>query len=177
MIGIDIIDRSCSFRNSKHSLEQCKSKILNEVEYSFCSGWNELDLLWAIKESAYKNHYKKTGSYFVNPKKITVLNMDYAGCKFSVAVEDSFYSGFFVNHSEYVYAVCGIDIPTKLILHKINSKQPSPFKIPHYLNNSVVEYHPDGFAEFVVYKATKYAYSRSHHGNYYISAMCPFWDN
>jgi hypothetical protein len=173
MLGIDIIDHSFSFRSSKYSLDQYKRKILNNAELFFCETWNDLDILWAIKESAYKNHFKKTGSYFINPKRIFIVDLNFTTGKFAVEIDENYYSGTFKDNPEYVYAVCGEDEPVQLYLF---SKIETP-ELPPYLNNSVIEYHSEGFPQFIVQGGFKYAYSRSHHGNYYISAMSTFSDN
>ena len=173
MLGIDIIDHSFSFRNSKYSLEQYKSKILNKTESVFCETWNDLDILWAIKESAYKNHFKKTGSYFINPKRILIVELNLITGTFGVDIDENHYSGSFKDNPEYVYAVCGEEIPVQLYLFN-KTEQP---EIASYLKDATIEYHPEGFPQFIVQGASKYAYSRSHHGNYYISAMSVFSHN
>ncbi len=104
------------------------------------------------------------------------MSLDLTTRKFVVEVEQSYYTGSFVDTGEYVYAVCGDKEPVKLFLHKSNNAK-SIAEIPQYLAQSNLEYHPEGFPEFVVYGASKYAYSRSHHGNYYISAMSEFSHN
>lgn len=177
MIGVDIIDHSFSFRNSKYTLEQYKNRILNKSEFLFCTNWNELDILWAIKESAYKNHFKKTGFYFINPKRIMIVSLDLVERKFTVEIDEHYYSGTFEDKPEYVYAICGGAGPVKLFLHKTNGLIDVPSELPPFSINHHIEYHPEGFPEFIVQEGSKYAYSRSHHGNYYISAMSAFSHN
>lgn len=178
MIGIDIIDLSCSFSQSKHSLQDYMKRILNKSEYSFCNTFSDLELSWAIKESAYKCFYKKTNRSFLNPKRILITNIDWSLYLFNACIEDEVYSGRFHIEDEYIYALCfdsESSTNTKVFLDSFNKPLNFRNELDFFTEKKDVpvnfQLHDTGFPQVLVLNNHSYSYSRSHHGSFYISAI------
>ena len=184
MIGIDIIDLSCSFSQTRHSLDDYKNKILCKSEFPYCNSFSNLEYLWAIKESAYKCHYKKSGKSFLNPKKILITDLDWTLCTFNVIIEDLSYLGSFHATDEYIYSICFDNTrDTKDVRVFIGSdmshfnKDEVDFYSQKSKINASFQHHSMGFAQGLILGNNQFAYSRSHHGSYYISAITPYSHN
>lgn len=178
MIGVDIIDLSCSFSQSKYSLLDYKNRILNKVEYWFCDSFIDLDIIWAIKESSYKCYFKQTNNLFFNPKRILITSLDREKNIFSVQIDDHCYRGYFEINEKFIYAISfdredrGEGV--KVFIPPSNTASISEefeffFKAEPKLN--AVTMHSCGFPSLFHQGSQAHSYSRSHHGAYYISVL------
>ncbi len=185
MIGIDIIDLSSSFDSSKYSLQAYQGRILNTSESSFCDTFNDLDILWAIKESTYKCYFRETGNSFLSPKKILVTFMDKKNGTFYTRIGTHFYKGRFYITSEYVYAI-SVGIHDRIDLMRVylrDRKEGSDTctEFDFFFQTGAPQasfcHHRTGFPESIRLGASEYPYSRSHHGSFFISVIAPGQDN
>ena len=176
MIGVDVIDRSCSFQlNRRHNFTDYLSRIINTSELDFCDNWQDLDLIWAIKESAYKCYFKKSGKAFLNPKRIRITSIDRKQFRFRVEIDETYFSGRFKLTGEYVYAISTDqdDFATNVELFFLDDFKNAVQIHPEFgAKNAEYVLHPEGFPEAVKNVQAVYTYSRSHHGRYYFSAIC-----
>lgn len=185
MIGVDIIDLSCSFNQSKYSLQDYMNRILNKSEYSFCGTNIDLEILWAIKESAYKCHFKQTHISFLNPKKILVTRFDKNSNLFNVQIGERFYTGNFKVTENYVYSICfdndSSNNKTEIFIDSnggfLKSTEEFDFFFKKSEDLASFSFHPTGFPDSIRFKAHYYPYSRSQHGSWYISAIMPNRNN
>ncbi len=179
MIGVDIIDLSCSFSGSKYGLEDYKRKILNPSEMDLCNDLLSLECIWAMKESAYKCHSAETGDTFFNPKRIWVTQLDLNTSRFHAEIGCRSYKGSFCITPEYIYAICfnlhSEDNQGRLFIKSGSSLASDQeewtefFTSPDHFTKYLL--HDRGFPCAIEHKGHYYAYSRSHHGAYYISAI------
>lgn len=173
MIGVDIVDFSSSFRSGKYSLDQYKSKILLKDEFKYCTNWNQLDLLWAIKESAYKCHFKQTGYPFNNPKKIHIIFLDPCHLVFKAVVNEQIFTGRYTLGDDHVKAVCTSDdsFATRTCDYIYNKSSLHVQEMPVFELSAQQMTPVSGFVREVSVEGKCYPYSRSHHGRYYFSAI------
>lgn len=177
MIGVDIIDRDYSFSKSKHSFCELAGKVLADSEIHFCHSVSDLDIIWAIKESAYKVWSVKQSASFFNPKRIQILSYYPQEGKAQVSIHGLFIYSHFCASSDFIYSVSSLkeDISScRLFFDKIPFRSGgieqmcfmdnSPEKFTHII-------HPMGFVYKVKIGSEIYGYSRSHHGRYYLSAI------
>lgn len=184
MIGVDIIDL-CYPIKPQHSLEDYKKKVLNNFEYAFCQNQLELYCIWAIKESTYKCYYKNGGASFLNPKKILLTLVNFETGKFITHVEGNTYYGKLMVEEKYVYAICSAQdadtIPKDIYIGKnhpsMNLRDEWAFFFKNAYLKARYQFHPDGFPLGIEVGHKLYTYSRSHHGDYYISVIGPGRDN
>jgi hypothetical protein len=174
MLGVDVIDRSCSFQlNRRHSFTDYLSRIINTSELDFCDNWQDLDMIWAIKESAYKCHFKKYGLEFLNPKRIRITQLDRPNCTFQVEIDECYFTGRFRLTGDYVYAISSDkdDYAERVEFFFLDQYSTAVQIQPEFEKNGLFRYNGIGFPEAVQCSETVYAYSRSHHGRYYFSAI------
>jgi len=175
MIGVDVIDRSCSFKGkSKHSFADYISKIVNNSELDFCDSWEDLDLIWAIKESAYKCYFKKDAQSFLNPKKIRITRIDKQDCRFQVEIDEYYFTGHFKLTKDFVYVISSDkdDFALNVELFFLDDYTDAVYIQPEFnQQGSRYMFHPLGFPQAIQQSEAIYAYSRSHHGKYYFSAI------
>lgn len=174
MIGVDIIDRSCSFQlNRRHSFTDYLSRIINTSELDFCDNWQDLDMIWAIKESSYKCYFKKYAQNFLNPKRIRITQIDRIKCTFRVEIDEYYFTGCFRLTGDYVYAISSDkdDFAEHVELFFLDQFSTSVQIQPEFEKKGDFKYNRIGFPEAVQSSDAIYAYSRSHHGRYYFSAI------
>jgi hypothetical protein len=175
MIGVDVIDRSCSFQlNSKHSFTDYLSRIINTSELDFCDNWQDLDLIWAIKESAYKCYFKKNKQTFLNPKRIRITSIDRNELQFRVEIDEAYFTGRFKLTGDYVYAISTDeeDFANHVELFLLDDfKNTIQIQSEFGIHNAEYLLNPEGFPEAIRKSEAVFAYSRSHHGKYYFSAI------
>jgi len=172
MIGVDVIDRSCSFNTGKYSLEQYTNRILNPEEKHLCNTWDELDVIWAVKESVYKCYSKITGGEFYNPKKIFIQHIQQH--QFMAEVSGSMFNGEFYITTEFVQAIStSININTAQIQTYFSDA--NNVVVDEFNEDEATQYKAKvqrKFKDRVVINGKTYPYSRAHHGRYYFSAIC-----
>jgi hypothetical protein len=181
MIGVDIIDLSQSFSRSKYSLGDYQNKILQKSELAFCQSIIDLECIWAIKESAYKCHYKNTGVSFYNPKRILITQLDLHQRRFFVQIDDLSYAGSFQIGEAYVFAIChpqinqrSLDLNTeeRIFMGAESSDEFNKF-FNHEADQARFLFHEDGFPQSISLGSKLFSYSRSQHGAFFISVICP----
>jgi len=161
-------------------LQDYEKKILNPAEYAFCGTFEHLNIIWAIKESAYKCHYKKGGAGFINPKRIMISELNFLLQTFSVIVNDQYLKGYYRVSEKFIYAVCfdehSSSCDTQVNIHMGGSTKKSVIdritRLPLHRDIHLIN-HPEGFPVGLLHGEKQYDYSRSHHGDYYISAITP----
>ncbi len=173
MIGVDVVDHSCSFHSGKYTLEQYKNRILLEDEMKYCNHWWQLDTLWAIKESVYKCNSQLTGKTFYNPKRIRIVLLDTQSSIFKAQADDLIFSGRYICTNDYVSAICvtndsyARETQQYLLNNELlNTVVPPVFETSAPSKNIIT-----GFTDKVRIGGRCYPYSRSHHGRYYFSAI------
>jgi hypothetical protein len=148
---------------------------------AFCQSIIDLECIWAIKESAYKCHYKNTGVSFYNPKRILITQLDLHQRRFFVQIDDLSYAGSFQIGEAYVFAIChpqinqrSLDLNTeeRIFMGAESSDEFNKF-FNHEADQARFLFHEDGFPQSISLGSKLFSYSRSQHGAFFISVICP----
>lgn len=177
MIGVDIVDHSVSFTESKHPFELLKKKILLSSEWGFAATKHDLNQVWAIKESAYKVWSQHKKDVFQNPHNIQILANNMQAGKWIVSVK-----GFQILTDLMVMDTYSVAISRPLhclctYSYFISSMHESvaTHEWNHFFgvgpNHVECEFHELGFINRIKHQNKPFHYSRSHHGRYYLSAI------
>lgn len=184
MIGIDIIDLSCSFSSQPYSLSNYKKRILQQPEHEFCHQWIDLECIWAIKESMYKCHYQITGMEFYNPKRILITHFDPTNGLFAGNIDDAYYQGQFEYSQLHVFAIAspaGSFSYSSIFITHHSIMLCEANELAYYFKEeapqAVFQFHAKGFPHQISIRCQRFDYSRSHHGAYYISVITPTQHN
>lgn len=177
MIGVDIIDKKKSYSSSKHSFEALSNKILSASEQLFCTTSNDLNILWAIKESAYKAWSVMHSKEFINPKRIKVISFNDVTGEASVAIEQNVFNCRVTETVEYIYAIATIQTlwPSIVIyIEEVSPQRPVNERTHFFGKGSMQSSYllaSSGFPNGLRTGNQCYHYSRSHHGRFYLSAI------